>query len=145
MTAPTLTRRLCETRDPEWWATDDDGNRLAILLCRVCPLGCPANDPKPAGVIRGGVAYDDSGKRRMMCACGYPATGTVRGDRPDAVSECKRCATYEIAAYRDVIIRLRAAGKTWSQIAAGGVPYNEDHIRQNHLKWTSPTPREAAA
>lgn len=43
-------KRPCVTLDPEWWDTGDDGNRLALMLCDLCP-GCILNDPHPYGVI----------------------------------------------------------------------------------------------
>lgn len=138
-------RRLCDTRDPEWWATGDDGNRLAILLCAVCPLGCPDNDDQPAGVIRGGKAYSDAGRVHPMCPCGYPAaTDAVHKDpdpnKPAPVHLCRRCQTPTIDLWRDVIIRKRAAGMEYKKIAAGGVPFHHDHIRRSYTKWTTPEP-----
>lgn len=70
---------LCETRPAEWWETGDPGNRLALALCRVCPqrrgddclAGLP--DPKPTGVIRAAVAYNQRGGICPICErCGYP-------------------------------------------------------------------------
>jgi len=68
---------LCRTRPDDWWDTGDDGNRLAILLCRrACPvLGeCAAGDDQPCGVVRAGVAYSDRGRPLPMCPCGRPVT-----------------------------------------------------------------------
>ena len=85
---------LCETRPWEFWETGDPGNRLALALCRVCPArrgeDCAAGqpDPRPTGVIRGGVAYNERGGRCPICpVCGYPVT-----DLPDRCRPvCVRC------------------------------------------------------
>lgn len=68
-------RALCRTRPADWWEVGDDGNRLAIQLCVVaCPVRdrCLRGDPAPHGVIRGGVAYLDTGDRAAVCGCGRP-------------------------------------------------------------------------
>jgi hypothetical protein len=82
---------LCATRDPEWWAPESDGARLALLFCAVCP-GCPDNDPEPCGVIRQGVAYSDSGKPLPICEdCGYPVAD-YRGGHV----RCPRCSVPDV-------------------------------------------------
>lgn len=67
---------LCATLPTEWWTEfGDDGNRLAIAICQVCP-GCPRQDPKPHGVIVEGVAYLDDGRPAPVCDdCGFPFAG----------------------------------------------------------------------
>lgn len=72
---------LCATRPAEWWDTGDDGNRLALALCRVCPnvVPCAAGDRKPRGVVRAGVVYGDAGEL-PLCGCGYPF-----------LARCRRC------------------------------------------------------
>lgn len=67
-------RALCATRPAQWWDVGDDGNRLALALCRVCPAleGCGARIRQPAGVVLAGVAYGDAGLRLPICHCGYP-------------------------------------------------------------------------
>lgn len=86
----------CVGQPPEFWDTGDDGNRLALALCRVCParrgeecqLGEP--DPRPTGVIRAGVAWNERGGRCPICdTCGYPVD-----DLPDPRRErtgCRHC------------------------------------------------------
>lgn len=78
---------LCRTRPSDWWDLGDDGNRLAIALCSVCPVrsSCQTGDEEPHGVIRAGVAYRDTGERCQVCACGRPIP--TRRDR----GECYRC------------------------------------------------------
>lgn len=74
----TAPRPLCEGRVPEYWETGDDGNRLALMLCNVCPArvdtDCNAGtpDPTPTGVIRAGVPYDDDSRPLPVGDCGYP-------------------------------------------------------------------------
>jgi hypothetical protein len=65
---------LCRTRPPDWWDLGDDGNRLAIALCSVCPVrsSCSSGDEEPHGVVRAGVAYRDTGERAQVCLCGRP-------------------------------------------------------------------------
>lgn len=67
-------RRLCVGQPPELWEVGDDGNRLALALCRVCPqLGwCSSTSVDERGVIRAGVAYGDTGRVLPVCRCGYP-------------------------------------------------------------------------
>jgi hypothetical protein len=92
------TRALCQTRPAEYWDTDNDGARLALGLCSVCPSRrgdtCDAglSDPRPHGVIRAGVAYSDTGHRLPICRCGYPQTNYLGG----AVSDCPRCKTPDV-------------------------------------------------
>lgn len=82
---------LCHGRDPELWSTGDDGNRLALLICARC-TGCPDTDPNPAGVIRQGVAYSDTGFALPVCGdCGYPVVG-YNGGTPS----CRRCADPQV-------------------------------------------------
>lgn len=85
----TWERALCRTRPADWWSTGDDGNRLALAVCSVCPTlpQCPAGDPSPHGVIRGGVAWSNHGERLPLCPCGRPTPTVERVDcftcRPD--------------------------------------------------------------
>ena len=78
---------LCRTRPSDWWETGNDGNRLAIALCSVCPVrsSCQTGDEEPHGVIRAGVAYRDTGERCDVCPCGRPVP--TRRDR----GECYQC------------------------------------------------------
>ncbi len=80
-----MTDLLCRGLDPEMWWTGDSRNRLAVLICGQCE-GCPDDDPTPAGVIRRGVAYSDSGKPLPQCACGTPCAGYLGG-----TVKCKSC------------------------------------------------------
>lgn len=87
--------RLCATRPADWWETGSDGNRLALMLCGVCPAidRCAAEAGREAGVIRAGVAYGDNGRPLPMCAngCGYPNRHT-RGGRGRWNPLCHRCS-----------------------------------------------------
>lgn len=77
---------LCVGKPAEWWSPEDPGARLAIAICRRCPnvFDCADGDPNPAGVIRGGVAYSDTGTPMAECpTCGYP--------RPARATGCSRC------------------------------------------------------
>lgn len=65
-------RALCRTRPADWWDLGDDGNRLALAICSVCPVRDRCADDEPAGVVRAGVAYRDSGEPAQVCRCGRP-------------------------------------------------------------------------
>lgn len=92
------TLALCQRRPAEWWDTDNDGARLALALCSVCPSRrgdvCDAGlaDPDPYGVIRAAVAYSDTGRQLPVCGCGYPQT-SYRGG---ATTDCPRCKTPDV-------------------------------------------------
>ena len=88
----------CFTQPAEFWDTGDPGNRLALALCRVCPLrqgeDCRAGlaDPRPAGVIRAGVAFNERGGRCDICpTCGYPMDDLPDRRRPDKPVGCRHC------------------------------------------------------
>jgi hypothetical protein len=93
---------LCAGQPTEYWTSlGDDGNRLALAVCRVCPCRngdqCVGPDvvpdPRPAGVIRAGIAWSDTGKLLPLCdACGYPVVGYAGGD-----VSCRRCAIPEVS------------------------------------------------
>ena len=90
-------RGLCETRPYEWWDTGDSGNRLALALCRVCPMRdgetCRAGqlDRRPTGVIRAGVAYNERGGVCPICdRCGYPNDDLPERKRTRAPG-CRHC------------------------------------------------------
>lgn len=92
-----MTLGLCQTRPPEHWDTGDGGNRLALALCRVCPLRtgdtCDAGlpDRRPTGVIRAGVAYNQRGGVCPICdRCGYPNDDLPDARRP-APPGCRHC------------------------------------------------------
>jgi hypothetical protein len=87
---------LCETRPPEWWETGDPGNRLAMLLCGVCPARqrCADTSTGEYGVVRAGVAYLDCGRVAPICHCGRPIA-TYRGR---TLSGC--CATCRVPTLR---------------------------------------------
>lgn len=65
---------LCLSRPAEWWDLDNDGSRLALALCQVCPAiqACATQARRPAGVVQAGVAYSDAGVPLPLCHCGYP-------------------------------------------------------------------------
>jgi hypothetical protein len=73
-------KALCETRPTDWWETGDEGNRLALLLCGVCParVRCAETSTGEYGVVRAGVAYQDDGRVAAICDCGQPID-TYRG------------------------------------------------------------------
>lgn len=85
---------LCASRPAEHWDTGDDGNRLALLLCDICParIRCPQADPRPHGVIRAAVAYDDKGHALDRCHCGYPRTSRRPGHC------CRWCSVHTLPA-----------------------------------------------
>lgn len=85
-------RPLCAGQDPEWWTPGHEQARLAMRICSLC-TGCPDNDPAPAGVIRQGIPYADTGKRIPLCPnCGRPHTGYAGGE----VTLCRLCAAPDI-------------------------------------------------
>ena len=96
-------RALCVGQPPEFWDTGNDGNRLALALCRVCPArdgeDCTVGEPdrRPFGVTRGAVAYNERGGRCDLCACGYPMD-----ELPDVrrhLTECRRCRTPQLRSW----------------------------------------------
>mgnify|MGYP001163052938 CR=1 FL=1 len=113
-------RGLCFGKPPEQWDTGDDGNRLALALCRVCPLrqgdDCAAGEPdrRPFGVIRAGVAYNERGGRCEICACGYPID-----ELPDArrdIRECRRCRAPRLRSWdRTFYDRRQYFAKQWKK------------------------------
>jgi hypothetical protein len=63
-----------------------------MRICNLC-TGCPDNDPTPAGVIRQGVPYADTGKRIPLCPnCGRPHMGYKGGN----LTLCRLCAVPDI-------------------------------------------------
>ncbi len=96
-------RALCRTRPADWWDVGDDGNRLAMTLCRLaCPViaECAATAGDEAGVVRAGIAYADTGRVLDICPCGRPVIG-----QSALVGYCRIC---EPPAVR---IRLRPPGR----------------------------------
>lgn len=94
---------LCVGQDPELWTTGDDGNHLAVMICRLCS-GCPDRDrdPVPHGVIRHGVAHSDAGVALPDCdRCGFPVTDFRGGGLP----RCRSCADPEIWIPDPVLMR----------------------------------------
>lgn len=91
---------MCLTRPADWWDTADDGARLALMLCSICParLACPEDGT--VGVIRGGIAYSDDGERLPLCPCGYPVPYPVR-------AVCYRC----IPSKHTVVPKLKRRGR----------------------------------
>jgi hypothetical protein len=116
---------LCRTRPSDWWDLGDDGNRLAVGLCSVCPVlaACAESAGAPHGVIRAGVAYRDTGERCEVCPCGRPIP--TRRDR----GECFTCVprfdirlprargSWIAAEQHEVVVEKLAAG--WSYRAIG--------------------------
>jgi hypothetical protein len=73
---------LCATRPADWWTVGDDGNRLAMLLCRnACPVRarCPGLEHGRAyGMVAAGVAWSDFGRALPLCGCGRPLVARSR-------------------------------------------------------------------
>lgn len=83
-----MLRALCRTRPAEWWEFGDDGNRLALALCSVCPERWLCDVGREYGVIRAGTAWNQAGLPAGLCDCGYPLPyDTEVGERAD----CYRC------------------------------------------------------
>jgi hypothetical protein len=119
-------RALCRTRPADWWEVGDDGNRLAIALCR---LACPviaqcatAAGDQEAGVVRAGIAYADTGRVLDVCGCGRPVLGqsAVPG----------RCRTCEPPAVR---IRRRPPGRPRKATTGTGTRGGDRTGRIRHL------------
>lgn len=119
-TTLTRPRPLCQGPPPEWWETGDDGNRLALMLCRVCPArdGADCNaglpDPRPHGVIRAGVPHSEAGNALRICDCGYPAAGQGLDGVRDGT--CLRCAPPPLARWRNDITRWVEQGDSYTAI-----------------------------
>lgn len=114
-----MLRALCRTRPSDWWDLGDDGNRLAIAICSVCPVRVRCSTGVHAGVIRGGVAWRDTGSPAPLCGCGRPAPRAER---------CSTCSVPDVAlpkvrgrvdlnGHRAVVVEKLAAG--WSYRAIG--------------------------
>lgn len=98
---------LCVGRDPEWWDTDNAGARLAMAICRACPLRLDCYDDSPAGVIRAGVPYSNVGTALKTCpTCGYPQPGELTNHK----DRCPHCDVPSLARWRTDIERWHAAG-----------------------------------
>lgn len=84
-----MTTPLCTDQDPTWWEPGHEQARLAILICRRCP-GCPDTDPAPAGVIRQGVPYFDSGLPMPLCmGCERPQVSFQGGWQAGYCPTCR--------------------------------------------------------
>lgn len=115
----------CRGLPSDWWDTGDDGNRLALAICRACPerIGdvCRAGmpDATPTGVVRAGVAYNDRGTALPLCECGYPQVAYAGG----TVAPCPRCLVPDVPIPDRQEVRARAlrlllaAGATDTEIA----------------------------
>lgn len=110
---------LCAGRPPQWWSTGDEGNTLAVQICRRC-TGCPDDDPRPHGVIRQGVGYSDSGRALPPCsACGAPNTAYTGGD--PTLKVCARCAVPQVP-----IPAFRASRNRWlAGLGRRGMPVRQ--------------------
>lgn len=110
--------RLCVGRPCDWWITGDDGNRLALMICSVCPAKpeCEGEDPEPVGVIRAGVAWGEFGERRPLCPCGYPvprraSVECLRCDPPQNVASAARHPKlHQVARLLDEGLSYKAIG-----------------------------------
>ncbi|MGX6605608.1 hypothetical protein ACWKSP_26270 [Micromonosporaceae bacterium Da 78-11] len=94
---------LCRGLPADWWETGDDGNDLALLICRRC-TGCPDDDPTPHGVIRQGVAYADSGVPLPDCS----TCGRLNRTYTGGVSRCDLCTEPRVA-----LPNVRASRDRW--------------------------------
>lgn len=108
---------LCRTRPADWWDFGDDGNRLALDVCSVCPVRDRCGTGEHAGVIRAGVAWSDEGVEVPLCRCGYPVPGIgwvecVRCDPPAALSPPAARAARELR-----MAALQASGVSYGEIA----------------------------
>lgn len=117
-------RALCRTRPAEWWDVPDDGNRLALLICSVCPGLAECGTEREYGVVRAGVAWDGEGRRVPICTCGRPALeANLRR------TECFTCKPHDrirlpeirvsggAEKHRNRILELHAQGWTYRRIA----------------------------
>ena len=123
MTTATAPKPLCFGRPHEWWETGDGGNRLAIALCKACPMRygteCHAGmpDPSPVGVIRAGIPYSDNGAALPLCpSCGYPNTA-YRGGKNSLCATCQP-PTVSVVANRQLVTDLFKSGVDTGRIAA---------------------------
>lgn len=128
---------LCFTQPPEYWDTGDPGNRLALGLCRVCPLrdgdDCAAGlpDQRPHGVIRAGVAYNERGGVCPTCdRCGYPVDDLPDRRRPTPPG-CKHCRVPQLQSWQRhflprneylALCHRRRMAKRRGQRAAAAIP-----------------------
>lgn len=117
---PAVTRPRCQGPPPEYWDIGDDGNRLALMLCDVCPrrrgTECDAGlaDPNPHGVIRAGVPYSEAGNAISICIiCGYPNLGFRDGIIGKG---CPRCAPPPLERFRGDITRMVARGDSYAAV-----------------------------
>lgn len=126
-------RALCRTRPADWWEVGDDGNRLALAICSVCPVIDRCSGTEEFGVIRGGVAWDGRGERLGLCPCGrpvpYPGRAGCYACLPDAriplVRVRRKRRRWSVDALGGRIEALRASGRTYRQISAElRVPYS---------------------
>mgnify|MGYP001574485219 CR=1 FL=1 len=128
-----MVTRLCVGRPCDWWDLGDDGNRLALAFCYVCPsrTRCSAGDPRPHGVIRAGVAYSDAGNPLAICACGYPDT-SYRDGRIGA--GCPRCAVPPLDVVRPAVEQRARVGDS---NAALGRRFGADRttVREALKRW----------
>lgn len=132
---------MCATRPADWWVVPDDGNRLALGLCSVCPelLRCSDGDPEPHGVIRGGIAYSADGQPLDLCSCGRPEAYVGRRDcyacRPSPniplpVVKFARKAPIDV----DRIVELHGKGMTYRAIGLV-VGMNGETVRGVLRRW----------
>ncbi len=89
-------RAACVRRPADWWDFGDGGNRLALMICSICPVQqeCAREDPEPAGVVRAGVAWTDAGNPAEICPCGYPVVPKP-GPR-QVVATCSTCTVPKV-------------------------------------------------
>lgn len=104
-----MSRVLCAGLPAELWDSHDDGARLALAICRRCPVQptCLAGDPHPVGVVRAGVAFSNTGRPLSVCpTCGYPQPGDALGGG----DRCPRCDVPTLSKFQPDLFRWHAAG-----------------------------------
>lgn len=111
-------RRLCVGRPAEWWETDNDGARLALDICSVCPGLASCDRGRRWGMVQAGVAWNELGFPAGICACGYPLPVSREGVER---SQCFRCRPRQ-----NLTVPCRRPGNRAAHVAAllrRGVPY----------------------
>lgn len=105
-----IDRATCRRLPPEWWESGDDGNRLAMSLCRgACPVRgeCADSEPRSVGVIRAGVAYSDVGTVLRLCPCGRPIIARDGRALPGTTLRCPDCGAADRPGPASRLVRRR--------------------------------------
>jgi hypothetical protein len=131
-------KRLCARLPSAWWDLGDDGNRHALMICRVCPFerACEAGDPEPHGIIRAGRAYADNGRVLPICVCGYPHAVT----RVYPGTRCPRCRMPRLDQFAADIKRWAARGDTFSAMGRR-IGADRHNVRDALKRWNRESSR----